>query len=203
MLVWRLNLAWKSGHPNQCLRLGDDAKTDRTLGARFREGASHSNPLSEGAAFEHLLTPSSRVSLKSTVGYHRENGTRRGSELFKFHYDIGPVAQRLEQGTHNLKIALANKCLARYNNDYWRTRKTHKDVENVTNRQRRGQGIVEPNALGSPMQSIAISTEHLFPLRGASDCIHCRHSDPLCEEPRKGEFRQLCTFAFKQGRMFA
>jgi len=43
--VWRLNLAWKSGHPNQCLRLGDDAKTDRTVRARFREGASYSNPL--------------------------------------------------------------------------------------------------------------------------------------------------------------
>src|SRR5262245_47506745 len=42
MLVWRLNLAWKSGHPNQCLRLGDDAKTDRTLRARFRESASRS-----------------------------------------------------------------------------------------------------------------------------------------------------------------
>jgi hypothetical protein len=40
MLVWRLNLAWKSSHPNQCLRLGDDAKADRTLGARFRESAS-------------------------------------------------------------------------------------------------------------------------------------------------------------------
>jgi hypothetical protein len=46
MLVWRLNLAWKSGHPNQCLRLGDDAKTDRTLCACFREGASYSNALS-------------------------------------------------------------------------------------------------------------------------------------------------------------
>src|SRR5215510_1652929 len=108
MLVWRLNLAWKSGHPNQCLRLGDDAKTDRTLGARFREGASHSNPLSEGAAFAHLLTPSSRVSLRSTVGYYRENGTRRGSELFKFHYDSGPVAQRLEQGTHNPLVPGSN-----------------------------------------------------------------------------------------------
>jgi len=46
MLVWRLNLAWKSGHPNQCLRLGDDAKTDRTLRARFRESASYGSPLS-------------------------------------------------------------------------------------------------------------------------------------------------------------
>ena len=46
MLVWRLNLAWKSGHPNQCLRLGDDAKTDRTLRARFRESASYSSALS-------------------------------------------------------------------------------------------------------------------------------------------------------------
>jgi hypothetical protein len=46
MLVWRLNLAWKSGHPNQCLRLGDDAKTNRTLRARFRESASYSSPLS-------------------------------------------------------------------------------------------------------------------------------------------------------------
>jgi len=46
MLVWRLNLAWKRGHPNQCLRLGDDAKTDRTLGARFRESASYGNELS-------------------------------------------------------------------------------------------------------------------------------------------------------------
>jgi hypothetical protein len=36
MLVWRLNLEWKSGHPNQCLRLGNDVKTDRTLRARFR-----------------------------------------------------------------------------------------------------------------------------------------------------------------------
>jgi hypothetical protein len=46
MLVWRLNLAWKSGHPNQCLRLGDDAKTDRTLRARFRESPSYGSPLS-------------------------------------------------------------------------------------------------------------------------------------------------------------
>jgi hypothetical protein len=46
MLVWRLNLAWKSGHPNQCLRLGDDAKTGRTLRARFHESASYSSPLS-------------------------------------------------------------------------------------------------------------------------------------------------------------
>jgi len=45
MLVWRLNLAWKSGYPNQCLRLGYDAKRDRTLGARFRESASYGNPL--------------------------------------------------------------------------------------------------------------------------------------------------------------
>jgi hypothetical protein len=45
MLVWRLNLAWKGRDPNQCLRLGDDAKTDRTLGARFRESASHGSPL--------------------------------------------------------------------------------------------------------------------------------------------------------------
>src|SRR5439155_14226776 len=54
MLVWRLNLEWKSGHPNQCLRLGDDAKTDRTLRARFRESASYSSPLScsrQDAAF--------------------------------------------------------------------------------------------------------------------------------------------------------
>src|SRR4030095_1956943 len=108
MLVWRLNLAWKSGHPNQCLRLGDHAKTDRTLRACFREGASHSNPLSEGAAFARLLTPSSRVSLRSTIEYHRENGTRRGSELFKFHYEIGPVAQRLEQGTHNPLVPGSN-----------------------------------------------------------------------------------------------
>src|SRR5262245_57732317 len=36
MLVWRLNLAWKIGHTNQCLRLGDDAKTDRTFRARLR-----------------------------------------------------------------------------------------------------------------------------------------------------------------------
>jgi len=46
MLVWRLNLAWKSGDPHQCLRLGYDAKTDRTLGARFRESASYGSPLS-------------------------------------------------------------------------------------------------------------------------------------------------------------
>lgn len=46
MLVWRLNLAWKSGDPNQCLRLGDDAKADRALGARFRESASHGSALS-------------------------------------------------------------------------------------------------------------------------------------------------------------
>src|SRR5207247_7203282 len=46
MLVRRLNMAWKSGHPNQCLRLGYDAKTDRTLRARFRESASYSSPLS-------------------------------------------------------------------------------------------------------------------------------------------------------------
>jgi hypothetical protein len=47
--VWRLNLAWKSGHPNQCLRLGDDAKTNRTLCARFRESTSSSSPLSASA----------------------------------------------------------------------------------------------------------------------------------------------------------
>src|SRR5438477_6491888 len=46
MLVWRLDLAWKSGHPNQCLRLGYDTKTDRTLGARFRESASYGSALS-------------------------------------------------------------------------------------------------------------------------------------------------------------
>jgi hypothetical protein len=45
MLVWRLNLAWKSSNPNQYLRLDNDAKTDRTLRACFREGASYSNPL--------------------------------------------------------------------------------------------------------------------------------------------------------------
>jgi uncharacterized damage-inducible protein DinB len=45
MLVRRLNLAWKSGHPNQCLRLGDNAKTDRTLRARFRESASYGSAL--------------------------------------------------------------------------------------------------------------------------------------------------------------
>ncbi len=49
MLVWRLNLAWKSGHPNQCLRLGDDAKTNRTIRARFHESASYSSPLSARA----------------------------------------------------------------------------------------------------------------------------------------------------------
>jgi len=45
MLVWRLNPAWKSGDPNQCVRLGDNAKTDRTLRARFRESASYSSAL--------------------------------------------------------------------------------------------------------------------------------------------------------------
>ena len=45
MLVWRVNMAWKSGYPNQCLRLGYDAKRDRTLGARFRESASYGSPL--------------------------------------------------------------------------------------------------------------------------------------------------------------
>jgi len=45
MLVWRFNLAWKSGDPNQCLRLGDDAKTDRALRARFRGSASYGNAL--------------------------------------------------------------------------------------------------------------------------------------------------------------
>jgi hypothetical protein len=45
MLVRRLNLAWKSGHPNQSLRLGDNAKTDRTLRARFRESASYGSAL--------------------------------------------------------------------------------------------------------------------------------------------------------------
>ena len=54
MLVWRLNLAWKSGHPNQCLRLGDDAKTNRTLRARFRESASYSDPLSVRAKTSFL-----------------------------------------------------------------------------------------------------------------------------------------------------
>jgi len=55
MLVWRLNLAWTSGHPNQCLRLGDDAKTDRTLRARFRESASYGSALSVRA--KTLLSP--------------------------------------------------------------------------------------------------------------------------------------------------
>ena len=37
---------WKSGNPNQCLRLGYDPKTDRTFRARFRERASHGRALS-------------------------------------------------------------------------------------------------------------------------------------------------------------
>src|SRR5215472_16139692 len=45
MLVRRLNLARKSGDPNQCLRLGHDAKTDRTFRARFRDSASCSSAL--------------------------------------------------------------------------------------------------------------------------------------------------------------
>ena len=45
MLVWRLNLAWKGGDPNQCLRLGNDPNTDRTLRARFRESASYGSAL--------------------------------------------------------------------------------------------------------------------------------------------------------------
>jgi hypothetical protein len=48
MLVRRLNLAWKSGHPNQCLRLGDNAKTNRSLRARFRESASYGSALIVG-----------------------------------------------------------------------------------------------------------------------------------------------------------
>jgi len=63
MLVWRLDLAWKSGHPNQCLRLGDNTKTDRTLRARFCESASYSGPLSIRAKTsflsEHCLTRAS------------------------------------------------------------------------------------------------------------------------------------------------
>ena len=45
MLVWRLNLEWKSGHPDQCLRLGNHAKTDRALRVRFRESASYGSAL--------------------------------------------------------------------------------------------------------------------------------------------------------------
>jgi hypothetical protein len=57
--VWRLNLAWKSGHPNQCLRLGDDAKPDRTLRARFPESASYSSPLSVRAKTKERVTRAS------------------------------------------------------------------------------------------------------------------------------------------------
>ena len=55
MLVRRINLAWKSGHPNQCLRLGDNAKTDRTLRTRFRESASYGSALIVGPLFMLLL----------------------------------------------------------------------------------------------------------------------------------------------------
>jgi hypothetical protein len=45
MLVRRLNLAWKSGHPNQCLRLGDDAKEiERSVGAFVKVRATAASP---------------------------------------------------------------------------------------------------------------------------------------------------------------
>ena len=70
MLVWRLDLAWKSGHPNQCLRLGDNAKTDRTFGARFRESASYSR-----------YHPSGSISLmiaRIFIAANRDNSVRYG-----------------------------------------------------------------------------------------------------------------------------
>src|SRR5262245_13050810 len=58
MLVWRLNLAWTSGDPNQCLRLGDHVKRDRTLGARFRERASCGSALTVSTRTpQRRLTP--------------------------------------------------------------------------------------------------------------------------------------------------
>ena len=72
MQVWRLNLAWKSGHPNQCLRLGDDAKTDRTLRARFRESASYSSRLSVRAKTPSLCTLPSTKTRQLFIGVHNE-----------------------------------------------------------------------------------------------------------------------------------
>ena len=91
MLVWRLNLAWKSGHPNQCLRLGDDAKTDRTLRARFRESASYGSPLSvraKDAAF--FLTNKglkARSGRRVAVSPHLAQMFRSG--ISNMHGDIG------------------------------------------------------------------------------------------------------------------
>jgi hypothetical protein len=76
MLVWRLNLAWKSSHPNQCLRLGDDAKRDRTLGARFRESASYSSPLSARAQTMLSLCALPYTSLDALVAEATINSPR-------------------------------------------------------------------------------------------------------------------------------
>ena len=76
MLVRRLNLAWKSGHPNQCLRLGDDAKTNRTLRARFRESASYSSRLSARAKTMLSLCALPDTSLDALVAEATINSPR-------------------------------------------------------------------------------------------------------------------------------
>jgi hypothetical protein len=82
MLVWRLNLAWKSGHPNQCLRLGDDAKTDRTLRARFCERASYGSPLSvrakDAAVFLRNKNFNARSGRSAAVSPHLAQMFRSG-----------------------------------------------------------------------------------------------------------------------------
>jgi hypothetical protein len=81
MLVWRLNMAWKSGHPNQCLRLGDDAKTNRTLRARFRESASYSSPLSARAKTMLSLCTLPYASFDALVADATINSPRARVEL--------------------------------------------------------------------------------------------------------------------------
>ena len=81
MLVWRLNLAWKSGYPNQCLRLGDDAKTNRTLRARFRESAIYSSPLSARAKTMPSLCTLPYTSFETPAVEATMNNPRARAEL--------------------------------------------------------------------------------------------------------------------------
>src|ERR1044071_3802285 len=66
MLVWRLNLAGKSGDSNQCLRLGDDAKGDRTFRVRFLESPSYSD---RGNHEWTRIGTNFRMDLKSAVSF--------------------------------------------------------------------------------------------------------------------------------------
>jgi len=67
MLVRRLNLAWKSGRPNQRLRLGNDVERDRTFGERFRKSAN----CGEGK-------PEGRVSVNAQLRKHLRAGIQFG-----------------------------------------------------------------------------------------------------------------------------